>query len=293
MFRTRLTTLACLLAACGTTEAPVADAGADAPEDVATDGGTDTTEDVVEDTSGDTADTADDAPDSAEDVESDAPDIGDAAEPCTDGETTTEGCETCWCAEGVWECSIDEWCAYEECRAECPTECLPADEQPCGASVEYFCTECHMSCAGVEAVEREICEDPTLSCPALPPDAIPTEYEVWTPPEGCWIDDFGDYPSTLIGNEEAYREALRCEGESGIDWASSRLALAVFYERPGAEVYGASLRGSELVVQMAARVYCGGPAPPNTSVPVLVDALPETLNVVECSYGACTGPPAP
>jgi hypothetical protein len=295
MLHTRLTTLAVLLAACGTTEAPVdatdtgadaaADTRSDATEDSRSDGG-----DVSADTAEDEVDTPEDAP---EDTLTDAADAADTGEPCIDGETTTEGCETCWCTEGEWTCSIDEWCAYEECRAECPSSCLPADEQPCGSSLEYFCTECHRECAGVEEVDRGSCEDPTSTCPALPPDAIPIEYTMWTPPEGCWLDEFGDYPSALISSEDSYRETLRCEGESGIDWDTSRLAVAVFYERPGAEVYAVSTRDSELVVQMAGRVYCGGPAPSNTSALVLVDSLPETLNVVECSYGACTGPPAP
>lgn len=294
-----LLTSAALCAACGISESD-ADAGevSDAISDIT---------DVVVDAPGaesDTADVADDSDDSSvdtppdaaatdSDAEIDAADTDSDTAPCVDGESTTDGCETCYCAAGGWECSIDEWCAYEECLAACPTECLPPEEQPCGSSVEYFCTECHLGCAGVTEVERAMCDDPTSGCGALPPEVVPIEYAVWTPPEGCWLDEFGEHSSTLIRSDGELAPLIGCDEPSGIDWETTRLALSVFYERPDAEVYGAALRDTELLVQMAARVYCGGPAPTNSAILVLVEATPETLNVVECSYGACTGPPAP
>lgn len=296
---TFLVLAACI--ACGTSaddagDGDVIDDAGDVPADAVdtpVDASTDTpdlaTDVPVDDADGDsTADAAEDTRHDGADSDSD-PDTG----PCADGESRTDGCETCYCASGSWECYVDEWCAYEECLAECPAECLPREEQPCGSSVEYFCTDCHLDCAGVTEVERAVCEDPTSSCGSLPPDAVPIEFEIWTPPDGCWLDEFAEHSSALIDNDGALAPLIGCDEPSGIDWETSRLALSVFYERPDAEVYGAALRGEELVVQMAARVYCGGPAPPNSAVLVLVEATPETLNVVECSYGACTGPPAP
>lgn len=296
------------LIACGTTDSsePATDTGTDtiedtdAAEDTVEDATTDTTSDAEADTDTDTVETDTEADtDTVEDTDTIEPDADvvedtpEDTETCEDGDVTQEGCETCYCNEGTWECSEDEWCVYEECIAACPAECVSIEEQPCGSNLGYFCTPCHLECNGVEEVDREVCEDPGSTCGELPPDSESVTYSIWEAPGDCYIDEFGDYASTLFASDSEFHSTVGCDAELGLDWDAGRLILAVFFEGPGAEIRTVATRGDEAVVQMTAPAYCGGPAPTNTSTLVWVEALPTTINVINCTYGSCTGPPAP
>ncbi len=286
------------LAACGTSETttPETDAATDTA-DVAADVVEDTPLDTVEpdadvtdpDVSGPDADVVE--PDA--DVEEDTDATGDTGQ-CEDGSSYTSDCENCYCNAGVWECSEDEWCAYEACISECPASCLPAEEQPCGSSLNYFCTPCHLECSGVEEIDRAVCEDPGSTCGELPPDSDPVTFRDWTPPPECYVDEFvADTASALFASESTAQAAMNCSVELGLDFEAGRLVMAVFREATDGQVRAVAMRASEAVVQMTAPAYCGGPAPPNSIRLVWIDALPETLDVIECTYGECTGPPAP
>ena len=79
-----------------------------------------------------------------------------------------------------------------------------------------------------------------------------------------------------------------------MDWATLRIARATYPERIEVALTGVWTREDQLLVGLGARVYCGGAAPPSTSVHLLVPREgPTSLGTMLCSYGRCTGPPVP
>ncbi|MFT6396634.1 MAG: hypothetical protein ACJAYU_001377 [Bradymonadia bacterium] len=138
-----------------------------------------------------------------------------------------------------------------------------------------------------------MCEDPGSTCGELPPDSGPVEFSLWEAPPSFAVDEFGDYASALFASDSEVHAVLGCDDDLGLDWESGRLLLTVFCEAPGADIRTVATRTEEAVVQMTVPAYCDGPSPQNTSTLVWIEALAMTLNVITCTYGACTGPPVP
>lgn len=214
---------------------------------------------------------------------------------CDEGESTEDGCLTSTCFEGRWYSSEDEWCVLDECIAACPASCVSADEQPCGANLDYYCTDCHLACYEVEEIDRASCEDPASTCVGTPPpDSTPVEWETWTPGEGCVVPEFDVLADRVFVGEDELAAEYGCTGSSDVQWDRERIVRVVFPERVDAEVVAVYDRGDELFVQMAAAAYCGGPAPPNSTMHVVVPLSDwASVDANPCTWGYCVGPPAP
>lgn len=139
--------------------------------------------------------------------------------------------------------------------------------------------------AGVGAAEE--CAAP------LGNDYPATEF---TPPEGCLLNDFGVFGNQLITDETGFAQAFFCADgvTSGIDFVTQQLYLAVASERTESELSYVHINDvDDVVVGLRSPVYCGGAAPPNTTVPVLMDRTLRAPSTQLCTFGMCEGPPLP
>lgn len=214
---------------------------------------------------------------------------------CDEGTIETIDCGVRNCVRGRWFENLDEWCLHERCLDACPSDCLPEDERPCGDDLRYHCTGCHMACNEVSPAEdAAVCEDPASVCEVEPPpDSVPVSWSLFALGSDCSVpwEIWGD---AVFTSDEGLADAYGCTEPSGIDWGANRLARVVFPERTEAEVLGVWERSSEMFVQLAAAAYCGGAAPPDVVLHVLIPASgPEELRSNPCTYGRCVGPPAP
>jgi hypothetical protein len=77
------------------------------------------------------------------------------------------------------------------------------------------------------------------------------------------------------------------------DVARYRLLTYVVPQNPGPSVAWIVETATEIVVGVNVPAYCGGAAPPNGTVRVLVPASTKPVNVQTCYSGRCSGPPRP
>lgn len=219
---------------------------------------------------------------------------GLACEECSEGETRVEGCESCTCQDGAWACDADMFCEYDACIAACPAACDPVEERICGDDLTYHCTPCHMACEGVSETNATFCADPAATCEATPPpDSVEVVWSVLSS-EGCdeQLFEFGE--PVIYAEADAITDAHPCLDVSGVDWDANRVARVVVNERTEAEVLAVWSRSDEMYVQTAAPAYCGGAAPPNWQAFLLIPVDgPAAIRQGDCTYGRCTGPPAP
>lgn len=135
------------------------------------------------------------------------------------------------------------------------------------------------------------------ACPP-PPSGTPVTANEYDPPAGCSTDlGFGSFTqATLIENETEFQDFFSClnSAPSGIDFGMNRLFAAVASERTEAELSYVVDMGDRIHVGIQSPVYCGGAAPPDTLVLVLLPAgaTPVQQDAL-CTVGECVGPPAP
>lgn len=239
----------------------------------------------------DTADTTDvadtaDATDSGTDTDTVDPDADDASDD-VDSATDTDASD------------VDPD-VLDACLAACGVGCVAAEYAPCGVDGNLYCSECEMECRGIaEAPDRSVCDPEGAACDP-PADAEVVAWAEWTPPGDCYVPTMGTRGSLLtevFESEASLEGVLDCavpNTPSGIDWGTHRLVRAVFFENPTGELRGVSQQDGRVTVHLAAPVYCGGAAPPDSAVYVLLPTSGDPVEVNECRYGRCPdGPPRP
>jgi hypothetical protein len=202
-------------------------------------------------------------------------------------------CNSCTCNGSTFDCTDRDCEAVADCYLECGVGCPAPEFQECGVDGNLYCNLCNMQCSDVEPAEDRslcgICESPA---------GLTADWDRFDVPEGCTgEDEFGDSWLETYETVEDARTALGCGTDVPINilFPDEVLVRAVFPENPAGDVFTVQTEdGPNQHIYMSAPPYCGGAAPPNTVIWLVLDNNGGTIEQHTCVAGRCpVGPPAP
>lgn len=208
---------------------------------------------------------------------------------CAAGETLNEGCVSCSCLDGYWDCDASACETTEACLETCSDECAPVADQLCGANGAWYCDDCELLCYDVEGARGDaVCD----RC-ATPDDADAITWRQIDWPDGC-ADTFDDVWTEAYSSELEFLSSNPCHGGSpDVDWATERLVRFVASENPDATLRDVAIVDGTVTAFIEGDVYCGGPAPMPTVVLVAVPDDSAPVDALSCTVGTCGHGPLP
>lgn len=129
-----------------------------------------------------------------------------------------------------------------------------------------------------------------------PPAGTDYAAAVYASPQGCFLNSFNLELDVLVTSEQEFAEQYACTAgvTSGIDFTQQQLFIGLARERTSAELgYVHIDDAGDISVGLVSPAYCGGAAPPNTPVPVLMARSLRAPVSGLCTVGQCTGLPLP
>ncbi len=213
-----------------------------------------------------------------------------AAPECAAGDTRTDGCVSCSCADGFWDCDASACETTEACLETCSDSCAPVDAQLCGANGAWYCDDCELLCYGVEGARgNAVCD----RC-ATPDGAETVTWRLLPWPDGCADTGFVDQYTAVYSSEVEFLADNPCHGGSpDVDWTTERLARFVFSENPDATVRDVAVVDGTVTAFMEGDVYCGGAPPMSTAVLVVLPLDDTPVDAFTCVVGTCGHGPLP